>query len=185
MKNINQCYKLNDKSDLVEVNKFKFIQENKLSVNKFNNKTWKEIIKILNIKEIYNNIFSINNYFILLNKTKDDLEKALKLKDKNTFKLNLDGFNKENEEILNYVLFLQINIAQHVKDREVALVYDKNGAKNQDNQWLFKVEGKSDSLILDLASNTDVFHLLQPYTDAIIIVSHNHPNNCDFSLNVN
>ena len=80
------------------------------------------------------------------------------------------------------MIYLQINIAKNIKDREIALVYDKNGFVNQNNQWLLNIEGNKNSSILDLSTNSDVFHLLQPYSNAIVVVSHNHPNNSKFSL---
>lgn len=188
MKIIGKCYELSIKGIITEIDKITFLKKIKTkNIFKLQQRTWKELVSSFAMQEINKNIFNYDQYYILLNKTKEDLETALKLNATKEFnnkniKIFLKDFDSEERKVLNYILKLQINIVKRVKNKEIALVYDKKGYVNQDNQWIFSVEGKSDSLVLDLATDTDIFHLLQPYSDAVLIVSHNHPNNKTFSL---
>lgn len=188
MKMIGRCYELSIKGIITEIDKITFLKKTKSkNIYKLQQMTWKEIVSSFAMQEISKNIFRYGQHYILLNKTKEDLEKTLKRNatkefDSKNIKIFLKDFDSEDRKVLNYILELQINIVKKVKNKEIALVYDKKGYINQDNQWIFSVEGKSDSLVLDLATDTDIFHLLQPYSDAVLIVSHNHPNNKTFSL---
>lgn len=188
MKKIGRCYELSIKGKIVEIDKISFLKKIKSkSIYKLQQKNWQDLVSFFDMQEIEQNVYRYNQYYILFNKTKDDLESILKqdateyFSNKNV-KIFLKDFDSEERKVLNYILKLQIDIVKKVKNKEIALVYDKKGYVNQEKQWIFSVEGKSDSLVLDLATDTDIFHLLQPYADAILIVSHNHPNNKTFSL---
>lgn len=69
------------------------------------------------------------------------------------------------------------------KDYEVVLVYGSNIYFNQYGEWLFQVRGNRNTDHIVLGKNSDVLHMLEGFScKHIIVISHNHPNNCIISM---
>ena len=93
-------------------------------------------------------------------------------------KINYYGLTKEQSEQLNVVVKKTLEEVRNDNiDREVALVYDLNGFKNQDGEWLLKTTGETDTDKIILNRNSDIAHLLNYETKSVVIISHNHPKN--------
>ena len=98
-------------------------------------------------------------------------------------KINYYGLTKEQSEGLNIIVKKTLEeIRNDNIDREVALVYDLNGFKNQNGEWLLKATGETNTDKIILNKNSDIAHLLNYETKSVVIISHNHPKNRIISL---
>ena len=101
-----QCFLLNFKGELIETDKITFLKNISKKHLYLKYKSWKDIIKTLNINESALGIYKLNKYYILIGKSKLNLEGFLKLNStkillKNNIKIELKDYNKEEREILN------------------------------------------------------------------------------------